>query len=67
MRKRNWYEYNQDLVKRGSITFFIDQDALIQKPKENKQGRPRLFSNPLIQLLLVLKIQYRLTYIAKVV
>lgn len=62
MRKRNWPKYNKDLVKRGSITFFIDPDALQQKPKKNKRGRPRLFSHPLIQLLLVLKIQYRLSY-----
>jgi hypothetical protein len=50
------------LVKRGSITFFIDPVALTEKPEENKRGRPRLFSHPLIHLLLVLKIQYRLTY-----
>jgi len=62
MRKRNWSKYNQDLVKRGSITFFIDQNALNAKPEANKRGRPRLFAHPLIQLLLVLKIQYRLTY-----
>ena len=62
MHKRNWSKYNQDLVKRGSITFFIDQNALNAKPGANKRGRPRLFAHPLIQLLLVLKIQYRLTY-----
>jgi len=62
MRKRNWHKYNQDLVKRGSITFFIDPEALTKKPEENKRGRPRLFSHPMIHLLLILKIQYRLTY-----
>ena len=62
MRKRNWHKYNQDLIKRGSITFFIDPKALTEKPEKNKRGRPRLFSHPLIHLLLVLKIQYRLTY-----
>ncbi|CCB87771.1 transposase [Simkania negevensis] len=62
MHKRNWHKYNRDLVKRGSITFFIDPNALTEKPEENKRGRPRLFSLPLIYLLLVLKIQYRLTY-----
>jgi len=62
MRKRNWHKYNQDLVKRGSVTFFIDPEALTEKPEKNKRGRPRLFYHPLIYLLLVLKIQYRLTY-----
>ena len=57
MHKRNWSKYNQDLVKRGSITFFIDQNALNAKPGANMRGLPRLFAHPLIQLLLVLKIQ----------
>ncbi|KKK96481.1 hypothetical protein LCGC14_2662330, partial [marine sediment metagenome] len=63
MRKRTWQEYNQDLVKRGSLTFFIDQECL-QPPSKSrlKRGRPRLFTHPLIQLLLLLKIQYRMTY-----
>jgi hypothetical protein len=63
MRKRTWQEYNRDLVKRGSLTFFIDKQVL-QPPSKTKKrrGRPRLFTHPLIQLLLVLKIQYRMTY-----
>jgi len=56
MRKRTWQEYNQDLVKRGSLTFFIDQECLQPPAKSRaKRGRPRLFTHPLIQLLLVLK------------
>ena len=62
MRKRNWSKYNKDLVKRGSLTFFIDADVLKQKPEKNKRGRPRLFSYPMIHLLLVFKVQYRLSY-----
>lgn len=63
MRKRTWREYNQELVKRGSLTFFIDRDCLSLPLKKKKaRGRPKLFSHPLIQLLLFLKIQYRLTY-----
>jgi IS5 family transposase len=63
MRKRTWQEYNRDLVKRGSLTFFIDQECL-KPPCKNraKLGRPKLFTPPLIQLLLLLKIQYRMTY-----
>ena len=62
MNKRNWSQYNQNLVKRGNITFFIDPKVLSGSPSVNKKGRPRLFSLPLIQLLLIIKIQYRLTY-----
>ena len=63
MRKRSWKEYNQNLVNRGSLTFFIDKEAL--KPlcqKKKSRGRPKCFADPLIQLLLILKIQYKLIY-----
>ena len=50
------------MVNRGKIDFFIDPSILLGNPKKNKKGRPSLFSLPLIQLLLILKIQYKLTY-----
>ncbi len=28
MQKRNWKAYNKNVVARGSITFFIDEEAL---------------------------------------
>ena len=28
MQKRNWKQYNKNLVKRGSVTFFIDEELL---------------------------------------
>lgn len=63
MRNRTWKEYNRELVKRGSLTFFIDQECLKSPEKTRaKRGRPTLFAHPLIQLLLLLKIQYRMTY-----
>ncbi|NGX31233.1 MAG: hypothetical protein K940chlam8_00598 [Chlamydiae bacterium] len=62
MRKRNWSQYNAQLVERGSITFLIDPKLLKQAPKLNKRGRPRLFSHPLITILLMIKIHYHLTY-----
>ncbi len=62
MRKRNWQEYSQNLVKRGSLTFFIDLECLQPPIRSTKRGRPRLFTHPLIQLLLILKSQYRMTY-----
>lgn len=62
MRRRNWRKYNQNLVKRGSLTFFIDIKALDSQPPKGFRGRPRLYANPLIQMLLILKIQYRMPY-----
>jgi len=63
MRKRIWKKYNQNLINRGRVTFYIDEEALVlAHNSKHKRGRPRIFSHPLIQLLLILKIQYRLTY-----
>ena len=62
MKKRDWSKYNKALVERGSLTFYIDENILKRDRKTKTFGRPRLFSHPLIQLLLILKIQYSLTY-----
>ncbi len=63
MRKRIWQKYNQNLVNRGRITFYIDEESLASVPRPKRmRGRPRLFSHPLIQLLLILKIQYKMPF-----
>lgn len=63
--KRNWSQYNQNLVNRGSITFLIDPKILKSaNAKKNKRGRgrPLLFSEELIHILLLIKIHYKLAY-----
>ncbi len=43
MRKRNWREYNKQLVQRGSLTFLIDPKWLKNQGKaqrRKKLGRP---------------------------
>jgi Transposase DDE domain len=63
MRKRNWREYNKQLVQRGSITFLIDPTLLQEKHvKRKKRGRPLEYSDSLIIMLMMIKIHYRLTY-----
>jgi hypothetical protein len=63
MRKRNWKEYNKQLIQRGSLTFLIDQNILNTKLKNcHKHGRPQEFSDPLIILLMMVKVNFRLTY-----
>lgn len=68
MRKRNWSEYNKHLVRQGSISFFIESKVFrsIQYGPASKKiqriGRPQQFSDPLIQILLMLKIRFRLPY-----
>lgn len=43
----NVREYNQALINCGSLTFWIDEDAiqLWKQIKQGKRGRPRLFSD----------------------
>lgn len=63
MRKRIWQKYNQNLINRGRVTFYIDEESLVPIHKSKRmRGRPRIFSHPLIQLLLILKIQYKMPY-----
>ena len=61
MRNRNWAEYNKQLVQRGSVTFLIDP-KILQTKKSKHRGRPTEFSDALIIMLFMLKIQYHLPY-----
>jgi len=60
-RKRNWQEYNRQLVQRGSLSFLIDQ-KLLKTSKKNTLGRPRVFSDAVISALFMIKIFFRLPY-----
>ena len=64
MRARNWPQYNKYLVQRGSLTFLIDpkvMKTLVPKDKKDR-GRPLEFSNQFIEMLLMIKIHFRLPY-----
>lgn len=54
---RNWKEYNQMLVNRGSIFFWIEESAKENwnnPPKTRKRGRPELYSDTAIETCLTL-------------
>lgn len=54
---RNWKEYNQALVDRGSILFWITEEAIRnweEQHKTGKRGKPRIFSNTAIETALTL-------------
>lgn len=65
-RIRNWSEYNQSLVKRGSITLWIDDEVLANwhpAPEgARKRGGQVQYSDQAIECLLMLKAVYRLPY-----
>jgi len=56
--KRNWRNYNKELVQRGSLTFLIDPKilpTLKSKRLQNRRGQPKIFSDRLIEPLLVME------------
>lgn len=64
-RITNWAKYNESLVKRGSITFWFDEDVVQQWAHENaepKVGRPFVYSDVAIECLLTLRELFRLPY-----
>ncbi|EDP59862.1 transposase [Vibrio sp. AND4] len=39
----NWKQYNKALINRGSLTFWIDEEAIHKwkQSKQDKRGKPR--------------------------
>ena len=61
-KKRCWQNYNKSLVKRGSITFWIDEGLLkSDSALESTKGRPK-FKTSIIQAGWILRIVYKLTF-----
>ena len=62
-RIRNWKQYNDALVRRGSLTLWVDQETLqawrYQGP--SRRGAQFRFSDPAIECLLTLRCVYHLT------
>ena len=62
-RIRNWSEYNEALVNRGSITLWVESDVLAAwktNQKTGKRGASKQYSDLAIETLLTLKSVYRL-------
>ena len=61
-RIRNWKQYNESLVQRGSLTFWIDEEAIQQWnlcERTGERGRPLLYSDTAIQCALLLRAVFR--------
>lgn len=62
-RVRNWREYNAALVRRGSLTVWLDEAALdgwFEAQKSGGRGASRTYSDLAIEAALLLKAAYRL-------
>ena len=61
-RTRNWKEYNQALVNRGSITFWFNEEAIEKwhsSEKTGKPGRPEVYSDFAVRCGLAIKAVFR--------
>ena len=61
-RVTNWPEYNAGLIARGDVTMWIDANVLTYatEPGAGKRGRPCIYADAVIQMLLGLKQVFRL-------
>lgn len=63
-RITNWSQYNKALVKRGSINIWIEESSLrewFSSIHTGKAGRPAIFSDEAILMLLMLRERFNLT------
>ncbi len=65
-RVRNWRDYNEALVKRGSITFWFDEEAIKAwqsgGDRSGKRGRPQKYPDGVIACSLTLRAIYKLPF-----
>ena len=57
----NWKQYNKALINRGSLTFWIDEEAIHhwKQSKQDKRGRPRQFSDTALMVKRVFSMPLR--------
>ena len=64
-RVQNWSEYNKSLINRGNISLWFSDDlndSVSKIEQTGKQGRPKQYSDALIEMCLSIKYLYKLTY-----
>ncbi|HCB2345199.1 TPA: IS5 family transposase, partial [Klebsiella pneumoniae] len=63
-RITNWSTYNKALIHRGSLTFWLDDEAIqawYESATPSSRGRPQRYSDLAITTVLVIKRVFRLT------
>ena len=63
-RTRNWKDYNQSLVNRGSLTFWFEESSLqkwYSTDRTGERGRPDVYSDAAIRCALTIKAVFRVT------
>ncbi|EJB6748246.1 transposase, partial [Escherichia coli] len=60
----NWKTYNKALINRGSLTFWLDDEAIqawYESATPSSRGRPQRYSDLAITTVLVVKRVFRLS------
>ncbi|HAJ3045911.1 TPA: IS5/IS1182 family transposase, partial [Escherichia coli] len=60
----NWKTYNKALIHRGSVTFWLDDEAILawyESATPSSRGRPLRYSDLAITTVLMIKRVFRLT------
>jgi hypothetical protein len=60
---KNWRQYNEALVNRGSLTFWFEEEAIgswQETQRSGRRGAPRRYSDMAIQCALILGVVFRL-------
>jgi hypothetical protein len=63
-RVRNWPEYNRALIARGSLTLWVDEQAVSawrRRGSPQGRGRPRIYSDTAIECALVVRTVFHLS------
>lgn len=63
-RIRNWPDYNRALIQRGSITIWVEENAVknwFSSIHTCQAGRPEIYSNAAILMMLLLREVYKLS------
>lgn len=59
-RTTNWSSYNAALKRRGSLLIWLDKGMIWHAPREDRPGRPAVFSDAAIQFCLTIKVLFKL-------
>lgn len=59
-RTTNWSSYNAALKRRGSLLIWLDRGMIWYAPREDRSGRPAVFSDAAILFCLTIKVLFKL-------
>ena len=61
LSRRDWNNYNKQLVNRGKLNFWIKPNILWRAPRKKKNGHPFVYSEEAIKTMLYVRFKYHLS------